>query len=137
MVTHTHTHTYIHIYIHTYTQDNYSNPRCAHARRGLIILYNYTGYKTINFSRRPCCLLSCGTVTNAFVLIQQIKKCLTCPCKTVGTRIEPIGTKFYGPRGHLAKGEPYFKEDINNISRADLKYLFRCRRTGCSPQQSP
>ena len=23
---------------HTYTQDNYSNPRCAHARRGLIII---------------------------------------------------------------------------------------------------
>ena len=30
MVTHTHTHT------HTYTHDNYYNPRCAHAHRGLI-----------------------------------------------------------------------------------------------------
>ena len=29
-------HTYIHTYIHTYTQDNYSNPRCAHARRRLM-----------------------------------------------------------------------------------------------------
>ena len=24
---------------HTYTQDNYSNPRCAHVRRGLIIFH--------------------------------------------------------------------------------------------------
>ena len=31
MDTHTHTHT------HTHTQDNYSNPRCTHARRGLMI----------------------------------------------------------------------------------------------------
>ena len=41
MVTHTHTHTYththIHTYTHTYTHDNYYNPRCAHAHRGLII----------------------------------------------------------------------------------------------------
>ena len=29
MVTHTHIHT------HTYTHDNYYNPRCAHAHRGL------------------------------------------------------------------------------------------------------
>ena len=26
-----------HTYIHTYTHDNYYNPRCAHAHRGLII----------------------------------------------------------------------------------------------------
>ena len=34
------THTYVHTYTHTYTHthDNYSNPRCAHARRGLIIM---------------------------------------------------------------------------------------------------
>ena len=25
-----------HTHIHTHTRDNYSNPRCAHARRGLI-----------------------------------------------------------------------------------------------------
>ena len=31
---HTHIHTYTHV--HTYTHDNYSNPRCAHAHRGLI-----------------------------------------------------------------------------------------------------
>ena len=31
---HTYTHTYIHTYIHTH--DNYYNPRCAHAHRGLI-----------------------------------------------------------------------------------------------------
>ena len=35
---HTHIHTYIHTYIHTHTHDNYYNPRCAHAHRGLIIL---------------------------------------------------------------------------------------------------
>ena len=34
--THTHTHTYTHTYIHTHTHDNYYNPRCAHAHRGLI-----------------------------------------------------------------------------------------------------
>ena len=32
---HTHTHTHI----HTYTHDNYYNPRCAHAHRGLINIY--------------------------------------------------------------------------------------------------
>ena len=32
-------HTYIDTCIHTYTQDNYSNPRCVHARRGLTIHY--------------------------------------------------------------------------------------------------
>ena len=26
-----------HTYTHTHTQDNYSNPRCVHARRGLIM----------------------------------------------------------------------------------------------------
>ena len=37
---HTYTHTYIHTHTHThtYTHDNYSNPRCAHAHRGLIIV---------------------------------------------------------------------------------------------------
>ena len=33
--THTHTHTYTHTHTHTHTHDNYSNHRCAHARRGL------------------------------------------------------------------------------------------------------
>ena len=28
-------------YIHTHTQDNYSNPRCAHARRGLIMVIHH------------------------------------------------------------------------------------------------
>ena len=32
---HTYTHTHIHTHIHTYTHDNYYNPRCAHAHRGL------------------------------------------------------------------------------------------------------
>ena len=41
---HTHIHTHIHTYTHTYTytHDNYYNPRCAHAHRGLMnnhILY--------------------------------------------------------------------------------------------------
>ena len=30
-------HTYTHTHIHTYTHDNYYNPRCAHAHRGLIM----------------------------------------------------------------------------------------------------
>ena len=29
-------HTYTHTHIHTYTHDNYYNPRCAHAHRGLM-----------------------------------------------------------------------------------------------------
>ena len=33
---HTYTHTHIHTHIHTYTHNNYYNPRCAHAHRGLI-----------------------------------------------------------------------------------------------------
>ena len=36
MVTYTYTHTHTHT--HTYTHDNYSNPRCAHAHRGLITI---------------------------------------------------------------------------------------------------
>ena len=39
--THTHIHTHTHTHTHTYTHDNYYNPRCAHAHRGLIILCNY------------------------------------------------------------------------------------------------
>ena len=35
--THTYTHTHTHTHTHTYTHDNYYNPRCAHAHRGLII----------------------------------------------------------------------------------------------------
>ena len=42
MVTHTHTHTYTHTHIHTYTHDNYYNPRCAHAHRGLITIARTT-----------------------------------------------------------------------------------------------
>ena len=41
---HTHTHTYTHTYIHTRHADNYYNPRCAHAHRGLIrriTVYSY------------------------------------------------------------------------------------------------
>ena len=33
--THIHTFTHTHTHTHTYTHDNYSNPRCAHAHRGL------------------------------------------------------------------------------------------------------
>ena len=29
-------HTYTHTHTHTYTHNNYYNPRCAHAHRGLI-----------------------------------------------------------------------------------------------------
>ena len=36
--THTYTHTHTHTHTHTYTHDNYYNPRCAHAHRGLIII---------------------------------------------------------------------------------------------------
>ena len=32
---HTHIHTHTHTHTHTYTHDNYYNPRCAHAHRGL------------------------------------------------------------------------------------------------------
>ena len=31
-------HTYTHTHTHTYTHDNYYNPRCARAHRGLITL---------------------------------------------------------------------------------------------------
>ena len=41
--THTHIHTYTHT--HTYSQDNYYNPRCAHAHRGLIILKTEKTFK--------------------------------------------------------------------------------------------
>ena len=30
-----HTHAHTHTHTHTYTHDNYYNPRCAHAHRGL------------------------------------------------------------------------------------------------------
>ena len=34
--TYIHTHIHTHAHTHTHTHDNYSNPRCAHAHRGLI-----------------------------------------------------------------------------------------------------
>ena len=37
-----HTHTHTHTHVHTYTHDNYYNPRCAHAHRGLIIMSVYS-----------------------------------------------------------------------------------------------
>ena len=37
---HIYTHTHTHTHTHTYTHDNYYNPRCAHAHRGLIIIQN-------------------------------------------------------------------------------------------------
>ena len=37
-MTDTHTYTRMHAHTHTRTRDNYSNPRYAHARRGLIII---------------------------------------------------------------------------------------------------
>ena len=33
---HTHTHTHTHIHTYTHTHNNYYNPRCAHAHRGLM-----------------------------------------------------------------------------------------------------
>ena len=49
-----HTYTHIHTYIHTYTHDNYYNPRCAHAHRGLIsakILHvRMDGHELLNFA---------------------------------------------------------------------------------------
>ena len=45
--THKHIHTHIHTYTHT--RDNYSNPRCAHARRGLITDLNHLLQKWIPF----------------------------------------------------------------------------------------
>ena len=48
MVTHTYTHTHTHTHIHTYTHDNYYNPRCAHAHRGLIICRNLKISKSKN-----------------------------------------------------------------------------------------
>ena len=43
-------HTYTHTHIHTHTHDNYYNPRCAHAHRGLIVGVNSrsAAYKPIN-----------------------------------------------------------------------------------------
>ena len=34
-----HTYTHTHIHTHTHTHDNYYNPRCAHAHRGLIMFF--------------------------------------------------------------------------------------------------
>ena len=47
---HTHIHTHIHTYTHTYIHDNYYNPRCAHAHRGLIIIVSnqyWNGYNLL------------------------------------------------------------------------------------------
>ena len=44
---HTYTHTHIHTYTHTHTHDNYYNPRCAHAHRGLTIMELFEALKLI------------------------------------------------------------------------------------------
>ena len=38
MVAENYEQTHIHTHTHTHTQDNYSNPRCAHAHLGLTIM---------------------------------------------------------------------------------------------------
>ena len=47
--THARTHAHTHTHTHTHTPDNYSNPRCAHARRELIII------KRVNGALEDCC----------------------------------------------------------------------------------
>ena len=52
--TYTHTHTYIHTHTHThthtYTHDDYYNPRCAHAHRGLMKVRSANPWYSINYN---------------------------------------------------------------------------------------
>ena len=58
-------HTYIHTYTHTYTHDNYSNPRCAHAHRGLMIRL------LTNWLIVSCSTLNCHNfVPDIFIMFQ-------------------------------------------------------------------
>ena len=43
---------------HTHTQDNYSNPCCAHARRGLIIIITISNIYTTCSAALRCLMLS-------------------------------------------------------------------------------
>ena len=49
---HPHIHTHTHTYTHTYTHDNYSNPRCAHAHRGLITPHNLDRIVVVDFGTK-------------------------------------------------------------------------------------
>ena len=69
MVTHTHIHT------HTYTHDNYYNPRCAHAQRGLIKVQflclektklKVSGIGVITCSQLLATILECTSYVAAF-----------------------------------------------------------------------
>ena len=64
---HTHTHTHIHTYTHTYTHDNYYNPRCAHAHRGLIIV------RVVNLL-----VSSMATILTFFSGCESLRKCSKC-----------------------------------------------------------
>ena len=65
-----HTHTHTHTYTHTYTHDNYSNPRCAHAHRGLIIVTEHGHEQFL------CCLITIGeSFTLSRLLLQMVHPC--------------------------------------------------------------
>ena len=102
---HTYTHTYTHTHTHTYTHDNYYNPRCAHAHRGLITRwaqachnltrlwqpgYNLvtglsTCYNVVTTLSRPC---------NRIVNLSQVVTTLSRPCNNISA--------CYIPTDHLA-----------------------------------
>ena len=61
---------------HTYTQDNYSNPRCSHARRGLInivkLAHNNIYMMFIMFDH--VFLLPCATNCTLYITFQIVFK---------------------------------------------------------------
>ena len=57
--THIHTHTHTHTYTHTYTHDNYYNPRCAHAHRGLLRSWDIILITSrVTMMYRPCIIIN-------------------------------------------------------------------------------
>ena len=92
--TYTYIHTHIHTHTHTHTHDNYYNPRCAHAHRGLIIYSTYIprrilgiiimerrgGQYSVTNCRNVGAMLGCRCDVSAFNLRRSM-------CRNVGAML--------------------------------------------------
>ena len=71
-------HTYTHIHTHTHTQDNYSNPCCAHANRGLIRVQICRSYNELLLIKH-CCGHIYDNLERPLLLCSQVVK-HSCAC---------------------------------------------------------
>ena len=102
---------------HTHTRDNYSNPRCAHARRGLIIfsLASVIFYKLIPTCYKTFkCFYSCDVLNISFTPTTiALNNCTmgSCLCQNC---IKPV---IYNTAGDIQVQPEIYKPVIYKYSR--------------------